>query len=46
MKEIPYYDTDVFSNLSIPIDFYLLYDKEYGYKSLLTVKDKFILYYR
>ena len=45
MKEIPYYDTTVFNNLSIPIDFYLLYDKEYGYKSSLTIKDKIILYY-
>jgi len=45
MKEIPYYDTTVFDNLSIPIDFHLLYDKEYGYKSSLTVKDKIILYY-
>ena len=45
MKEIPYYDTNVFNNLSIPIDFHLLYDKEYGYKSSLTVKDKIILYY-
>ena len=32
MKEIPYHNTNVFNNLSIPIDFYLLYDKEYGYK--------------
>ena len=45
MKEIPYNDTNVFNNLSIPIDFHLLYDKEYGYKSSLTVKDKIILYY-
>ena len=45
MKEIPYYDTNVFNNLSIPIDFHLLYDKEYSYKSSLTVKDKIILYY-
>ena len=45
MKEIPYYDTNVFNNLSIPIDFYLLYDKEYGYKSSLTIKDRIILYY-
>ena len=27
MKDIPYYDTNVFNNLSIPIDFHLLYDK-------------------
>tara|TARA_B110001452_G_scaffold39791_1_gene30524 strand:- start:804 stop:2465 length:1662 start_codon:yes stop_codon:yes gene_type:complete len=45
MKEIPYYDTNVFSNLSIPVDFYLLYDKEYGHKSSLTIKDRIILYY-
>ena len=45
MKEIPYYDTNVFDNLSIPIDFHLLYDKEYGYKSSLNFKDKIILYY-
>ena len=45
MKEIPYYNSNVFNNLSIPIEFYLLYDKEYGYKSSLTVKDKIILYY-
>jgi protoporphyrinogen oxidase len=45
LKEIPYYDTNVFNNLSIPIDFHLLYDKEYNYKSSLTVKDKIILYY-
>ena len=45
MKEIPYNDTNVFNNLSIPIDFHLLYDKEYGYKSSLNVKDKIILFY-
>jgi len=45
MKEIPYYDTNVFNNLSIPIDFHLLYDKEYSYKSSLTIKDRIILYY-
>ena len=43
MKEIPYYDTNVFNNLSIPIDFHLLYDKEYNYKSSLNVKDIIIL---
>jgi hypothetical protein len=26
MKEIPYYDTNVFHNLSIPIDFYLQFE--------------------
>jgi uncharacterized protein with NAD-binding domain and iron-sulfur cluster len=45
MKEIPYNNTNVFNNLSIPVDFYLLYDKEYRYKSSLTIKDKIILYY-
>jgi hypothetical protein len=45
MKEIPYYDTNVFNNLSIPIDFHLLYDKEYNYKSSLNVKDIIILFY-
>lgn len=45
MKEIPYYDSNVFNNLSIPIEFYLLYDKEYDYKSSLTIKDNIILYY-
>lgn len=45
MKEIPYYDTNVFNNLNIPIEFYLLYDKEYNYKSSLTIKDRLILYY-
>ena len=45
MKEIPYYDTNVFNNLSIPIEFYLLYDKEYNYKTLLSIKDIIIIYY-
>jgi protoporphyrinogen oxidase len=45
MKEIPYYDSNVFNNLSIPIEFYLLYDKEYNYKSSLSIKDNIILYY-
>jgi len=45
MKEIPYYDKNVFHNLTVPIEFYLLYDKEYGYKSRLTIKDRIILYY-
>ena len=45
MKEIPFHDTNVFNNLSIPIEFYLLYDEEYHYKSLLTIKDRIILYY-
>ena len=45
MKEIPYYDTTVYNNLSIPVDFFLLYDKEYNYKSLLSIGDKIILYY-
>jgi len=45
MKEIPYYETNVFDNLSIPIKFYLLYDKERGYIPSLSVKDNFILYY-
>ena len=45
MKEIPYYDSNVFNNLSIPIEFYLLYDKEYDYKSSLSIKDNIILYY-
>ena len=45
MKEIPYFDTNVFNNLSLPIDFYLLHDKERGYKSSFTLKDNIILYY-
>jgi uncharacterized protein with NAD-binding domain and iron-sulfur cluster len=45
MKEIPFNDATVFDNLSVPIDFYLLYDKKYSYKSTLTIKDKIILYY-
>jgi uncharacterized protein with NAD-binding domain and iron-sulfur cluster len=45
MKEIPYYDKNVFDNLTVPLDFYLLHDKEYGYKSLLSIKDKIFLYY-
>jgi len=45
MKEIPYYDTNIFDNLSIPIDFFLLYDEEKDYKLTLTIKDKIILFY-
>ena len=45
MKEIPYYDTNVFNNLSVPIEFYLLYDKEYSYKTLFSIKDRIIIYY-
>ena len=45
MKEIPYYDTNVFNNLSIPIEFYLLYDKIKDYKPRTTIKDKIIITY-
>jgi len=45
MKEIPYYDSTVFDNLSIPIDFYLLYDRKYKYKSTTNIKDRIILAY-
>ena len=50
MKEIPYlenseFSNSVFSNLSIPIDFYLLYDKIKDYKLTLNLKDKIILSY-
>lgn len=45
MKEIPYYDSNVFNKLSIPIEFYFIYDKEYDYKSSLTIIDNIILYY-
>jgi len=45
MKEIPYFDTTVFSNLSVPIEFFLLYDLEKDYKLTLNLKDKIILVY-
>ena len=45
LKEIPYYNTTVFNNLSVPIEFYLLYDEIKSYKSTLSIMDKFILYY-
>ena len=45
MKEIPYLDTNVFSTLSIPIEFFLLYDKQKDYKLALNLSDKIILFY-
>ena len=45
MKEIPFYDSNVFNNLAIPIEFYLLHDEIQDYNASLSVKDRFILYY-
>jgi len=45
MKEIPYFDTNVFSNLSVPIEFFLLYDKKKDYTLTINFKDKIILFY-
>ena len=45
MKEIPYHNSNVFDNLAIPIEFYLLHDKKYNYKSSINIKDRIILYY-
>jgi len=45
IKEIPYKKTNVFSNLSVPIEFYLLYDDVKNYKPKLSISDNFILYY-
>jgi len=45
MKEIPYHNKSVFDNLTVPIDFHLLYDKEFNYKAILTTKDLIIMYY-
>ena len=42
MKEIPYFDTNMLSNLSVPIEFYQLFDEERGYKLKLNIKDKAI----
>jgi len=45
LKEIPYNNTTVFNNLSIPIEFYLLHDNIKKYKPILSMKDNLILYY-
>ena len=45
MKEIPYFDTNVFNNLSVPIEFFLLYDEKKDYKLTLNLKDKIIMFY-
>jgi len=45
IKEIPYYDTNVFNNLSVPIEFYLLQDDIKNYKPILSIKDYLILAY-
>ena len=45
MKEIPFNNSNVFNNLAIPIEFYLLYDKKYRYKSTLSIKDSILLYH-
>ena len=45
IKEIPYYNTNVFNNLSVPIEFYLLQDDIKNYKPILSITDYLILYY-
>jgi len=45
LKEIPYNDKTIFDNLSIPIEFFLLYDKQKDYKLTLSLKDKIIFFY-
>ena len=46
MKEIPFSkNKTIYDNLTIPVDFYLLYDKKYKYKSSLNLNDKIVLFY-
>jgi uncharacterized protein with NAD-binding domain and iron-sulfur cluster len=45
LKQIPYYNSNVFNNLSTPIDFYLLQDEIKKYKPKLSISDYVILIY-
>jgi uncharacterized protein with NAD-binding domain and iron-sulfur cluster len=45
MKEIPYYNSNVFNNLGIPTNFYLLQDDIKNYKPQPSVVDYLILIY-
>lgn len=44
MKEIPYYDKTVFDNLSIPINFFLMYDDIKQYDLTTNFSDNLILF--
>ena len=45
LKEIPYEDSNVFNNLSVPVDFYLLQDEIKKYKPKLSISDYLVLSY-